>query len=196
MELNVSKHGMKSAAKRDLIEHHAHGAADSESVQDLAGRDPADSRPLAGASNAGGTARSHPFSRRLLRLFGLSSAVSWYGGWPFLKGIFEELKSCRPGMMTLISVAIATAYLYSSAVVFGLAGKMLFWELASLIDIMLLEHWIEMKSLMGAGRRADVREHGDCGHQCTTTQIEEMTCRANRILARPSMINSEVGQPQ
>src|SRR5450756_163528 len=55
-------------------------------------------------------------------------------------------------MMTLISVAIATAYFYSSAVVFGLTGKMFFWELASLIDIMLLGHWIEMKSIMGASR--------------------------------------------
>jgi Cu2+-exporting ATPase len=85
-------------------------------------------------------------------LFGLSSAVFWYGGWPFLKGFFEELESRRPGMMMLISVAIATAYLYSSAVVFGLTGKMFFWELASLIDIMLLGHWIEMKSVMGASR--------------------------------------------
>jgi P-type Cu2+ transporter len=92
------------------------------------------------------------FPGDLYVLFGLSSAVFWYGGWPFLKGIFEELKSRRPGMMTLISVAIATAYLYSSAVVFGLTGKMFFWELASLIDIMLLGHWIEMKSVMGASR--------------------------------------------
>src|SRR5450759_4165503 len=85
-------------------------------------------------------------------LFGLSSAVFWYGGWPFLKGFFGELKSRQIGMMTLISVAIATAYPYSSAVVFGLTGKMFFWELASLIDIMLLGHWIEMKSVMGASR--------------------------------------------
>ena len=92
------------------------------------------------------------FSGDLYVLFGLSSAVFWYGGWPFLKGLVEELTSRRPGMMTLISVAIATAYIYSSAVVFGLAGKMFFWELASLIDIMLLGHWIEMKSVMGASR--------------------------------------------
>jgi Cu2+-exporting ATPase len=85
-------------------------------------------------------------------LFGFSSAVFWYGGWPFLKGFFEEIKSRRPGMMTLISVAIATAYLYSSAVVFGLTGKMFFWELATLVDIMLLGHWIEMKSVMGASK--------------------------------------------
>ena len=80
------------------------------------------------------------FPGDLYLLFGLSSAVFWYGGWPFLKGFVEELRSRRPGMMTLISVAIATAYVYSSAVVFGLAGKMFFWELASLIDIMLLGH--------------------------------------------------------
>lgn len=85
-------------------------------------------------------------------LFALSSAVFWYGGWPFLKGFFAELKSRQPGMMTLISVAIATAYLYSGAVVFGLTGKLFFWELASLIDIMLLGHWIEMKSVMGASK--------------------------------------------
>lgn len=85
-------------------------------------------------------------------LFGFSSAVFWFGGWPFLKGFIEELGARRPGMMTLISVAIATAYIYSSAVVFGLTGKMFFWELATLVDIMLLGHWIEMKSVMGASR--------------------------------------------
>lgn len=85
-------------------------------------------------------------------LFGFSSAVFWYGGWPFLKGFVDEVKSRQPGMMTLVTVAIATAYLYSSAVVFGLTGKMFFWELASLVDIMLLGHWIEMKSVMGASK--------------------------------------------
>lgn len=92
------------------------------------------------------------FPGDLYVLFGLSSAVFWYGGWPFLKGVLDEIKSRRPGMMTLISVAIGTAYLYSSAVVFGLTGKTFFWELATLVDIMLLGHWIEMKSVMGASR--------------------------------------------
>lgn len=85
-------------------------------------------------------------------LFALSSFVFFYGGYPFLKGIFDELKKVRPGMMTLIAIAIATAYVYSSAVVFGLSGKIFFWELVTLIDIMLLGHWIEMKSVMGASR--------------------------------------------
>ncbi len=85
-------------------------------------------------------------------LFGLSSAVFWYGGWPFLKGLMDEVKSRKPGMMMLVAVAITTAYLYSSAVVFGLSGKMFFWELATLVDIMLLGHWVEMKSVMGASK--------------------------------------------
>jgi P-type Cu2+ transporter len=92
------------------------------------------------------------FSGDLYLLFGFASAVFWYGGWPFLKGLFKELKSRQPGMMTLVAVAISTAYLYSSAVVFGLTGKMFFWELATLVDIMLVGHWIEMKSVMGASK--------------------------------------------
>jgi len=83
-------------------------------------------------------------------LFILSSFVFFYGGYPFLKGFLNEIKSSKPGMMTLIAVAITTAYLYSSAVVFGLEGKVFYWELVTLIDIMLLGHWIEMKSIMGA----------------------------------------------
>ncbi len=92
------------------------------------------------------------FPGDLYVLFALSSAVFWYGGWPFLTGLATELKSRRPGMMTLVAVAIATAYLYSSAVVFGLTGKIFFWELATLVDIMLVGHWIEMKSVMGASK--------------------------------------------
>jgi Cu2+-exporting ATPase len=92
------------------------------------------------------------FAGDIYLLFGFSSAVFWYGGWPFLKGLYTELKSLKPGMMTLVAVAITTAYLYSSAVVFGLTGKMFFWELATLVDIMLLGHWIEMKSVMGASK--------------------------------------------
>lgn len=85
-------------------------------------------------------------------LFGLSTFVFFYGGWPFLKGLFDELKKKQPGMMTLIALAISVAYFYSSAVVFGVAGEVFFWELATLIDIMLLGHWIEMKSVMGASK--------------------------------------------
>jgi Cu2+-exporting ATPase len=92
------------------------------------------------------------FTGDIYVLFGLSSAVFWYGGWPFFKGLIAELKSRRPGMMTLVAVAISAAYLYSSAVVFGLSGKIFFWEVATLVDIMLLGHWIEMKSVMGASR--------------------------------------------
>src|SRR4030042_409381 len=92
------------------------------------------------------------FSGDLYVLWALSSVVFFYGGWPFLKGLFDELKSRAPGMMTLISLSISTAYIYSSAVVFGLRGEIFFWELATLVDIMLLGHWIEMRSIMGASR--------------------------------------------
>mgnify|MGYP000168047501 CR=1 FL=1 len=85
-------------------------------------------------------------------LFVLSSFVYFYGGYPFFRGFFDEIKKKMPGMMTLIAVAISAAYIYSSAVVFGLEGKFFFWELATLIDIMLLGHYIEMKSVLGASR--------------------------------------------
>jgi Cu2+-exporting ATPase len=92
------------------------------------------------------------FTGDLYVLFASSSVVFFYGGYPFLKGLLDELKAKQPGMMTLIAVAMATAYLYSAAVVFGLSGKIFFWELVTLVDIMLLGHWIEMKSVMGASR--------------------------------------------
>jgi len=85
-------------------------------------------------------------------LFLLASFVYVYGGYPFLKGIVNELRARLPGMMTLIAVAITTAYLYSTAITFGLSGGVLFWELSTLIDIMLLGHWIEMRSILGASR--------------------------------------------
>ncbi len=85
-------------------------------------------------------------------LFVFASALFLYGGYPFLKGLVDELKSRQPGMMILIGLAITVAYGYSSIVVFGLGGKVFFWELATLIDIMLLGHWIEMRSDMGASR--------------------------------------------
>ncbi|MFW6115131.1 MAG: copper-translocating P-type ATPase [Thermodesulfobacteriota bacterium] len=92
------------------------------------------------------------FTGDLYVLFVLSSGIFFYGGYPFLKGLVDELKEAQPGMMTLIAIAVTVAYAYSSIVVFGLPGKIFFWELATLIDIMLLGHWIEMKSVMGASR--------------------------------------------
>jgi Cu2+-exporting ATPase len=104
------------------------------------------------------------FPGSIYALFLLSTFVYFYGGYPFLKGFFNEIKDrdCRIdsfgckiqslGMMTLIATAISAAYFYSSAVVFGLKGEVFFWELATLIDIMLLGHWIEMRSVLGASR--------------------------------------------
>jgi Cu2+-exporting ATPase len=68
----------------------------------------------------------------------LSSIVYFYGGWPFLQGLVSEVKTRTLGMMTLVAVAITVAYAYSVAIIFGLSGMDFFWELATLILIMLL----------------------------------------------------------
>jgi P-type Cu2+ transporter len=89
-------------------------------------------------------------------LFALSTVVFFYGGFPFLRGLRDELKEKNPGMMFLIGFAITVAYIYSVAIVFGLQGMDFFWELATLILIMLLGHWIEMKSVAGASKELEL----------------------------------------
>src|SRR5438309_3984990 len=84
--------------------------------------------------------------------FAFASAVHLYGGWPFLTGFVDELRARLPGMMTLVALAITVAYAYSALVVLGLPGNVFFWETATLIDIMLLGHWIEMRSVLGASQ--------------------------------------------
>ena len=139
-----------------------------------------------------GFGRLVAFPGDMLILFGLSSVIFFYGGWPFLKGLVDELGKRQPGMMTLIALAIAVAYIYSSLVAFGLPGRVFFWELASLIDVMLLGHWIEMRSVMSAsgaleklvklmpGDAHRLREDG-------TTEdvaVSELTV-GDRVLVRP-----------
>ena len=91
-----------------------------------------------------------PYQREIIFL--LSLIVYGYCGLPFLRGMIEEIKKRQPGMMTLIGVAISVAFFYSSATVFVISGKDFFWELATLVDVMLLGHWIEAKSVLGASR--------------------------------------------
>ncbi|KAB7726475.1 cadmium-translocating P-type ATPase [Rudanella paleaurantiibacter] len=92
----------------------------------------------------------------------LATIIYVYGGWPFLTGMVGELRTrqpgpSRPGMMTLVAVAITAAYVYSVAVSVGwLHGMDFFWELATLIDIMLLGHYLEMKSVAGASRSLEL----------------------------------------
>jgi len=89
-------------------------------------------------------------------LFTLSTIVFIYGGFPFLKGLVDEVKAKNIGMMFLIAFAITVAYIYSVAIVFGLQGMDFFWELTTLILIMLLGHWIEMKSVAGASKELEL----------------------------------------
>ncbi|MCE4598789.1 MAG: heavy metal translocating P-type ATPase [Desulfurococcales archaeon] len=86
----------------------------------------------------------------------LSTIIYAYGGYPFLKGLVLEARKRLPGMMTLIGVAITVAYFYSSAVTFLIEGQTFYWELATLIDVMLLGHLIEMRTVAGASRALEL----------------------------------------
>jgi len=85
----------------------------------------------------------------------LATVLFFYGGGPFLRGAVREWRDRRPGMMTLIAVAITVAYTYSLAVTFGFPGDDFYWELATLIDVMLLGHWVEMRSVVSASSALD-----------------------------------------
>lgn len=124
-------------------------------------------------------------------LFALSSVVYFYGGLPFLKGFWSEVRKGNPGMMTLIAMAISVAYFYSSATVFGLRGVDFFWELATLIAIMLVGHWIEMKSVLGASKALQLLvsmmpadAHRVDGDNITDIKLEELL-KNDIILIKP-----------
>jgi Cu2+-exporting ATPase len=109
-------------------------------------------------------------------LFALSTIVFTYGGFPFLKGLVDEVKAKNPGMMFLIGFAITVAYIYSVAITFGLEGMDFFWELSTLILIMLLGHWIEMKSIAGASKELEllVQLMPDDAHLVKDEQITDV----------------------
>lgn len=86
----------------------------------------------------------------------LATFIFLYGGFPFLKGLYDEVRTNSIGMMTLIGVAITAAWAYSFAVTLGLEGMDFYWEMATLIDIMLLGHWLEMKSVKGASQALEL----------------------------------------
>lgn len=132
---------------------------------------------------------SFPGSEMILLLF--STIIFLYGGSPFILGAREEIKTRAIGMMTLIVLAIGVAYFYSLAVVFGLSGKTFFWELATLIDIMLLGHWIEMKSVMGSSMALEKlsalipdKAHIKKGNDISDIEIKELR-DGNIIVIKP-----------
>ncbi|MEM2636945.1 MAG: heavy metal translocating P-type ATPase, partial [Candidatus Korarchaeota archaeon] len=89
-----------------------------------------------------------PYQKFLVAI--LSLIVYLYGGKPFLKGLWKEIKDRSPGMMTLVGTAITTGLFYSIGTTLFFEGMDFFWELVTLIDLMLLGHWIEAKSVLGA----------------------------------------------
>jgi P-type Cu2+ transporter len=127
-----------------------------------------------------------------LVVLALSTIVWAWGGWPFLSGFVSEVRSRKPGMMTLVAIAISVAYFYSVAVVFGLPGDDFFWEMATLVVIMLLGHWLEMRSVMGASRALEslVRLMPAEAHllaedgSTTDVPVSEID-RGNRVQVRP-----------
>ncbi|MCZ7534319.1 MAG: copper-translocating P-type ATPase [Acidimicrobiia bacterium] len=122
----------------------------------------------------------------------LATILFVYGGGPFLKGALAELRDRQPGMMTLISVAITVSYVFSLAVTLGFPGKDFYWELATLIDIMLLGHWVEMRSVESASSALDelAKLLPDTAHLInddgSITDVEVSQLRVgNRIVIRP-----------
>lgn len=115
-EAKLPHAGPGPSAHHDHRNHHAHMAADFRKrfwISLLLTLPILALSPL--LQKQAGLRETIHFSGDLYVLFGFASAVFWYGGWPFLKGLFQEIKSRQPGMMTLVAVAITTAYLYSSA---------------------------------------------------------------------------------
>ncbi len=121
----------------------------------------------------------------------LGTILFLYGGLVFLQGARHELAARQPGMMTLISLAITVAYAYSMAVAFGVPGMSFFWELATLIVIMLLGHWLEMASVQGESSALENLASLVPGvaHRITDGAIEEVSVAdlrpGDRILVRP-----------
>jgi P-type Cu2+ transporter len=113
----------------------------------------------------------------------LSTFIFFYGGYPFLKGLYDEVKDNAIGMMTLIGVAITVAWAYSLAVTFGLQGMDFYWEMATLIDIMLIGHYFEMKSVMGASRSLEllVKMMPSTAHHIKDGHIHDMLVSELRI---------------
>jgi P-type Cu2+ transporter len=125
----------------------------------------------------------------VLPVFG--TAVFVYGGWPFLQGAVRELRARLPGMMTLIALAISVAFLFSVAVTLGFPGMPLWEELSTLVTIMLLGHWIEMRSISQAQGALNelakllpdtaVRINGDATEEIPRSQLQE----GDLVLVRP-----------
>src|SRR6267143_6366881 len=134
-------------------------------------------------------ALSFPGSRYIPTVFG--TILFFYGGMVFLQGAVQEIKDRLPGMMILISLAIVVSFGFSLAVTFGVQGMDLWWELSTLITIMILGHWIEMRSIAQAQGALQelaklvpdtaVREIGEKTEDVPVTDLRE----GDMILIRP-----------
>jgi Cu2+-exporting ATPase len=80
-------------------------------------------------------------------ILSLATLIFLYGGWPFLKGLLHEVRTKNPGKMFAIGTVITIAYFYSIAIILGLLKMDFFWELIALIMIMILDYWVQIKSI-------------------------------------------------
>ncbi len=131
------------------------------------------------------------FPGRPFVLLALAAAIYAYGGGPFLSGAAVELRGRRPGMMTLVATAITVAFLYSAATVVVIRGMDFFWELATLVDVMLLGHWLEAKSVLGASRALEAlaRVMPSTAHVVRGSAVADVPASelhpGDRVLVRP-----------
>lgn len=189
MDNNGRKHQMDMDPDSDMdMGHNVHIHSDNEMIQDLKKRFLISiilTIPILILSpfiqGILGIERFLHFPYQYLLLFVLSSIVYFYGGFPFFRGFYKDILNHEPGMDTLITVAITTAYFYSTAVVFGLQGGVFFWELATLIDIMLIGHWLEMKSVMGASNAIE-------------ELVKLMPSHATKLMANGKLISVPISQ--
>jgi Cu2+-exporting ATPase len=130
-----------------------------------------------------------PYQQYILLV--LAIAIYGYGGYPFLTGLIGELRQRQPGMMTLIGTAISVAFFFSAATVFAPIGNDFFWELATLIDVMLLGHWLEARSVLGASRALEelVKVMPTTAHVVMDGEVMDMPVKHLRVgsvvLVRP-----------
>jgi Cu2+-exporting ATPase len=138
----------------------------------------------------GFTPPAFPFSEWIPFIF--SVIIFGYGGVPFLQMAVPELQERKPGMMTLISLAISVAFIYSVAAQFMNLGEGFFWELVTLIDIMLLGHWLEMRSVRQASGALnelaklmpDIAERIHHGDTTETVAVSDLK-NGDLVLVRP-----------
>lgn len=131
------------------------------------------------------------FPFRNFALFALGSVIALFGGWPFYTAAKDELRSRNWGMMTLVSLAVISGYLFSVAATFVFPGESLWWEISTLVLAFLFGHWMEMRAVLGTGnalkelaKLIPPTAHKLKGKEIMDVQTEELV-KGDLVLVRP-----------